>query len=660
MTSDNHESKRLTAEELVDLPSPGAVRISRNGKYVVYTTKPMGRKDEHDKSSIWLADIGVEHSARQLTSGSFNDRNPEWSPDGKSIAFISDRAEAGKKCAIYMLSIGGGEAYAITDASHERNTAAFAWSPNGNYIAFLSADEKSEEKKKKDEKKDDVKVYGEDWEFNRLRLLHVATRQVTVLFKEESHVSKIGWSSDSTQIAAVVHQTPELDSPFVHGSRLEILSAAPKSKKTLLNFAGAITSDPVWHNKDILFTAGASPNMISTSQTLYAVDLESGTQTILSSGDTGSTQDLRNSFGTISLLIACDLHDNIVTMFHPTEEQYSAEQSIEGYDVVKTKDGHYITAFSTGMVSAPTEVFSKTSATGQVTQLSTHGAPAQDKISAIYKSINCKSYDGQFDIDAVWAAPAAVDNSEPLPTIVHIHGGPPDRVTNSFEHFGFRWMPWIMSQDKYGFLSVNYRGGIGRGEKFSAAAAGGVGTVEYDDVLALVEEGIRRGLVDETQLIVMGWSQGGFLSYLSAVRNGAKTHPDGAPKTWKFKGAICGAGVTDWDMMSMSSDVPAFESELAGGTPWSQGKNWIKGRQGSAIWEFAEARESIPPILILHGEKDERVPLTQAVAFHRGCLKWGLSCEMAVYPREPHGIKERAHLVDMLKRIIRFVDTHIG
>ena len=208
----------------------------------------------------------------------------------------------------------------------------------------------------------------------------------------------------------------------------------------------------------------------------------------------------------------------------------------------------------------------------------------------------------------------------------------------------------------YAVMYPNYRGGSSRGDEFASYARGGMGTVDYDDVITLTQHCIEKGLADKSRLIIAGWSQGGFLSYLAAVRNG--THGLG----WKFKGAICGAGVSDWDAMSMTSDVPGVESELSGLAPWSADKSDISSRHGSALWELAEAAKDgrIPPILILHGEKDVRVPLTQAWAFQRGCKNWRVPCEMVTYPREGHVFAERKHMVDMVHRVKKFCDMHIS
>ena len=209
----------------------------------------------------------------------------------------------------------------------------------------------------------------------------------------------------------------------------------------------------------------------------------------------------------------------------------------------------------------------------------------------------------------------------------------------------------------YGVLCLNYRGSSGRGEAFAASIRGASGTVDYDDIITITQRAIEAGFADKDRLIVSGWSQGGFLSFMAIVRNGLHEHG------WKFKAAIPGAGVSDGDTMAFTSDLGAFQDDLAGQSPWLCEKGDVSGRTGSAIWEFAAAVEKgdvIPPMLILHGEKDERVPLEQSVGFRRAMESAGLPFEMVVYPREPHLLKEWRHIIDMAERVVRFVDLRIG
>ncbi len=113
-----------------------------------------------------------------------------------------------------------------------------------------------------------------------------------------------------------------------------------------------------------------------------------------------------------------------------------------------------------------------------------------------------------------------------------------------------------------------------------------------------------------------------------------------------------GAGVSDWGMMVMTSDVPDFELELGGSAPWDGPAQ----RRHLELSPITFARNITTPVLILHGENDARVPLSQATGFHRALRRQRVPVEFVVYPREPHGVAERAHQLDILKRVRRWYD----
>ncbi|KAL2040590.1 hypothetical protein N7G274_006569 [Stereocaulon virgatum] len=126
----SNNSNEVTPEELADLLVPKDVRISPSGNHVVYSCAPIARTGEHALSSLWIAEIGKEHSARQFTSGSFNDISPQWCPqpaDKDLIAFMSDRAKAGESSAIYLISLHGGEACPVTKMDNKKSIAGFKW-----------------------------------------------------------------------------------------------------------------------------------------------------------------------------------------------------------------------------------------------------------------------------------------------------------------------------------------------------------------------------------------------------------------------------------------------------------------------------------------------------------------------------------------------------
>ncbi|KAK4690187.1 acylaminoacyl-peptidase, partial [Lecanoromycetidae sp. Uapishka_2] len=642
----------LTPEQLVDIEVPQDVRISPSGKHCVYACKPIARKGEHTVSSLWIAELGKEHSARQLTSGMFNDSAPQWCPDisnGECIAFISDRAKQGESSAIYMLSISGGEAYPVTKADKKKKIPALKWSPNGQYIAFLSPDEKTEAQEAKDKETEEAKVYGERWEYNRLRLLHVATREISTLVTMDAHVTDFTWSVDSKDIAYITQQTPEVDSAGYHGAQFYKSSLAIHKSEILGEQFPGPARDLAWSGPTLFFLAGYTPDKSSTSCCVYEMSASTGQWSRHSYGESDCAFSLRSFTYRSRQYIAVHVLDVLMDWIPTYLQRYlngnplttpNNDQSIEAWDC-SIANGRMLKVIGYSTASEPTEIYSVEE--GKFCQLSNHGHGIAKLNIGEAKPIYCEAQDGSH-CDGIFVRPINTQKDKPIPTVVLVHGGPYSRINVAFNLLYFYWGPMLTSAG-YGVLCPNYSGGSGHGESYAAEAQGGMGTKDYDDIITLLKEGIKRGLIDADRVVIGGYSQGGFLSYLAVTRS-----------DFTFRGAICGAGVSDMDMLTMTSDAPWFEAEIAGSAPWISSSDDTKSRHGSAIWYMKNVKT---PILILHGEEDERVPLSQAVAFHRGCLHYGVPCEFVTYPREKHRMEERAHVIDMLRRIRRFVDLQL-
>ncbi|KAG8632099.1 hypothetical protein KVT40_001239 [Elsinoe batatas] len=643
-------------EKWLDSQIPQYPRLSPDGTKVVYTTAlPLGhQKDNNRVSAIWIADVGKEKSARQLTTGLFNDERPHWTPDGSSIIFTSDRKEAGKKTGLYQLSLAGGEAILLTDANYEMSIGPFEVSPNGKYIAMLRPDETAPEQKRHDEDTGEVDVWGERWEFNRLKLIHLLTRTIQTIVTGDYHTVDLVWASDSKSIIYKTQHTPELESPFTADSFIDKVDIVSKEIKLISKCQYLSWSpEPSLHIAgDRVYVVGSTKEGVSsTSQAVYSVSLRDGSWKLEIGGQDHCATQLSSSKEILVAHTMNDLHDEIRPL--SGNVHFSEFCDVRGVSVAAVESSTVFAIVKT-TINEPPEVYTFTIEDKTPIQVSSHASLSSEP-SNIALQIHIPSTDGDVELDGVFIYPSSLSTadrpSKPLPTLIDPHGGPYSRRTNTFMP-GYGWTHALLAQG-YAVLQTNYRGGASHGAHFAGPYV--AGTKDYDDVIALTNHMVKTGFSDPENLIIGGWSQGGFLTYLAAVRNG--THGFG----WSFKGGIAGAGVTDWDTMVVTSDIPKMEAEIGGGgAPWDVDKTDVKARTGSALWEFREAAEEgrVPPMLLLHGKEDVRVPVTQAWGFQRACRQYGVKCEMATYPRAGHLVKERKQLMDMMRRVLRFCDVH--
>ena len=632
---------QLTAEALVDLQCPKDACISPSGEHVTYCLES-ATKRTYPESELWIATIGRANSARKLTSAYLKDESPRWSKNGE-IAFVSDRAQLGKTSAIYLVSRAtGGKPVPITDPDNEEQISKIRWSPDGQTIAFLSADELSTEKRSQKAGKDDAFVYHGQWKCNRLRVVRVGNPEVFTLSHEDNHITDFAWNSSSDQLIYVSQTTPDVNSPWDYGITIGRVSLDTQRSRILASFPGEV-SHLIWCESHVYFLAGRTPDKICTASTVYRMTQDGENLMPCAFGDKNCATDLRWMAGFPAAHVQQGLEDRIYRLSETSPVLlYRGLHEITTWDIVGREKTGWTLVIGKGSPSEPTEIFSVHHS--ELTQLSQHGQAIARLQVASEAPFYARASDG-VDLDGILVTPTR-DRPMSWPTVVAIHGGPPERVTSAFDIPLFHWAPWLASKG-YAVLCPNYRGSTSHGEDFVAHSRGGVGTKDYDDIISMIQAGIQRGIIDPNRVGIIGYSQGGFLSYLAVTR------PD-----FRFRAAICGGGITDWDMLTMSSDFPIFQSELApGGAPWAVSKpRDTATRHASPIWHMKDVDT---PILMLHAEADERIPLSQAIAFYRGCIYHKVVCQLVVYPREPHVIAERWHRIDMLRRIEQFYALHM-
>jgi dipeptidyl aminopeptidase/acylaminoacyl peptidase len=670
LPSNANMAERLT-HNVLNLAIPCHPKLSPDGRNVVYGTR---RKLNHDGggagTSIWIASSTSERSARPLTSGANFDSQPKWSPDGTSVAFISRRVEAPGSCTLYLVQPQADpQPKAITPPQHRERITKYQFRPDGKAIAFLARPERSPEREAK-ERENVAIVWGQDWVYTHLWLTTVATGAVEPLFKQHANVVDFAWNANGTRISFITHRTPDIESKFLHGADIHILDCDSGDVQTVYHVPGGMWDlrSLIWSGASLYFLSCHELAGDTSGLAIYSIgplDSEKPSELETIGFDEEACPDSLLVVGDDIVVYVQNRMEDQLRLLHNGQVLFRQQKRIVDFDVVRRPtDGQLLQVIVSGDVNNPSEAIS-IDAEGHRIQLSDHGAACglSGQTFGFCSFVACSTLDRRETLHGLYLTPAQLAGhngkpTSPLPTFVYMHGGPYARCADSFDSFCalHTFIP-VYLREGFGVLLVNYRGGSGHGRRFASYAQAGAGIFDEPDVVALTQHAIHSGLADPERLVAGGWSQGGHLAYLCAVRNGA--HSLG----WRFRAVVAGAGITDWAAATLESDAGFFQAQLGCGAPWREGSAGVEGQQRrGAIWEFADALRDkrIPPMLILHGENDARTPVAQARGFRRALEEAGLPFEFVTYPREGHHFRERKHLEDLQKRLLLFLRAHLA
>jgi dipeptidyl aminopeptidase/acylaminoacyl peptidase len=257
----------------------------------------------------------------------------------------------------------------VTKGDNKKEISSFKWSPNGQHIAFISPDEKSTDQEAKEKETDDAKVYGKGWEYNRLRLLHVGTREVATLVTADVHVTDFAWSEDSKEVVSVTQKTPDMNSAGYNGVLFSRVSLASKNNEVIgeERFPGP-AHDLAWSGEDLFFLTGATPSMSNTSSCVYKLLLVSDAWKKYAHGDEDCVYSLRsiawNTRRAVVLHVLAGLTGRITCIrYEDSEDQNISSHGIHELETWDTAIGpipneNTIQVVGYSTASKPTEIYS--------------------------------------------------------------------------------------------------------------------------------------------------------------------------------------------------------------------------------------------------------------------------------------------------------------
>ena len=612
-----------TPELELKVKTVGAVRVSPDGKKVVYTvSSPVMAPDKSEfVTQIWLANTDGSEPV-QLTYAEKSSDNPRWSPDGKMLAFTSGRSG---KTNLYVLRIAGGESEQLTDVKSA--VGNFAWSPDGSRIAFVMRDAPTEDEEKGNKGKDDWKWIDENVKLNRLNVVNVqkdanGKRDLRGLTKEGNIEGDFDWSPDGKTIVFTRTKTPKVDYwPSADLFAVDVTSGTVRALAT----TNAAESGPAFSpdGKSISFLISDDPPRWAGYRRIAVIPAEGGAPRLLAEtfdaqpgGVDWSNDGKRLYFletrGTVSRLATIDVTSGAIADINKGNEVLGA---------VSFNNNRNMIGFTMQSSDKAPEAFVTSVESFAPVQVSRVNADLPKLPVGKTEVLKWKSQDGQ-EIEGLLTYPVGYKQGTRVPLLLVIHGGPAGVFTQSFVAGRSPYPIASFSSKGYAVLRPNPRGSSGYGQKFRFANIKDWGGGDYQDLMTGVDHVIGMGVADPERLGVMGWSYGGFMTSWVITQ------------TKRFKAASVGAAVTNLMSFIGTADIPSFIPDYFGGQPW---ENLEIYRTHSAMFN---AKGVSTPTLIQHGEADERVPISQGYEFYNALKVQNVPVRMITFPRMPHGLTE--------------------
>lgn len=637
------QEKVLTPELILTIRHITDAQLSPDGSQIALQVLRPRRDDEGPGaavSEIWMMPSAGGEPTR-FTYNDRGDRAPQWSPDGRWLAFISQRGQS-QIAQIYLIPVGGGEARQLTRA--ENSVLAFKWSPDGSQIAYTVTDPKTKEELQAEKEGRDWIVADRNYKHVRLYAIDVKSGQSRLITKSDLTVHDFDWSPDGKQLVLAAADTPLVDDSFMR-VKLMVVPAEGGQARLLVKTEGKLTH-PRWSpdGKWIAWLGATSMND-PYAGSAFVVPSTGGSPENLLKGYEGTATWLGWLPASPSTLVfaAIERQSNAlykISLSDKRRELLLNQPIIYGSSPSFSRDGRQL-AIAANSPTHPNEVFFGQVGSKSLSRLTNFNPQLADVKLGQQEIVRWKSVDG-WEIEGVLVKPVGYEPGKRYPLVMQPHGGPESADLNGWFGFYSRWGQMLAGR---GFLVFypNYRGSIGRGVEFAKADHRDLMGKEFQDMLSGIDHLIREGLADPDRIGIGGGSYGGYTSAWAATY-----------ASQRFKAAVAWMGISNWYSMTGTSDIFWENSTVH----WDA----IMYDNFDLYWQrspIAHIKNANTPTLIIHGAADPRVPIGQSQELYTA-LKWkGVPVEFVTYPREGHGVAEKAHQYDFMTRVLAWFEKYL-
>ncbi|MCA1930129.1 S9 family peptidase [Rheinheimera sp.] len=627
----------LTAEHLWQVARPGAMTLSPNGQQLALTVTRYDLTADRGNADIHILDLRTQQLTA-LTQHPDSDSSPAWSPDGRQLVFLSKRGNEHNQ--LFLLPLTGGEAKALTKLPVAVQQPK--WFPDGQRILFLANVPKgfngdfaalAEQLKQKKNNKVTARVtenrvyrYWDQWltddSYPHLFSINVRTGEIADLtpgwdrWFSLNGDAEFDISVDGRQIAvSAVTSAPPYDQ-INH----DILLIKTDGSGQFVNITAdnpASDNNPKFSpdGKSLVYGAQRSTFFSSDNNQLIRFDFKPQQKTNLTQDWDLSVDDWEfGNNGTLYFQAADKAKSALYSMPLAGGQ---VKQILRQADISQVQIGQqqqiYLVQHS--MDQMP-EIYSLDNKGRTLKQLSRLNQELQQSISwGKTEDVSFAGADGKL-VQAYITYPPHFDPSKKWPLLNVLHGGP---HSYSGDSFSYRWNSQVFAAAGYVVIQPNFHGSTSFGQAFAESIHGEHPVKPFLDSEAAVDYMLSRGFIDANRLAAAGGSYGGYLvSWIAG-------HTD------RYKALINHAGVYNL-MAQFASDGTSHRVHAYGGAPWS-------GLEVMLQWSPAMfADKFVTPMLIMHGEQDYRVPVTQGLEIYGVYKGKGLDARLVYFPNENHWI----------------------
>jgi dipeptidyl aminopeptidase/acylaminoacyl peptidase len=609
--------------DLLNIPRLSEPRLSPDGRDVLYTRADADWKNGKRISHIWRAHVGGGDPI-QLTTGADGETSPRWSPDGKTIAFVAKRGD-NEFAQIYLMPIDGGEAQPLT--SHASAVSDIAWAPAGDAILFKAPEAKTADEKAREKVRDDVFQYDENFKQTHIWKIAIAGKIESRITGGDFSVTEYQLSDDGRKIVYQRAPTPLLgdsDRGEVWVAGADGSGAIQITKNSVAENGPSLSPDGM----QVLFTSGSNAQFEAYYNGRLFVAPAAGGAARVVVGE-------KEPYDVDAATWSADGKSIYFLANLGVHEELFAVAAGGGTPRQLTNGKHNLSALTRSR-DRFSLLISDSQSGGEVYTIGAADSPPApvthvfDALTRDFKlgrqeAITWKGADGA-TVEGLLTYPVDYQPGQRYPLVVMTHGGP--QAADKYGIGSPAYELQVLAGKGYATLQPNYRGSTGYGDAFLRDMVGHYFRNAHLDVMAGVDDVIRRGVADPDRMVKMGWSAGGHMT------NKIITFTD------RFKAASSGAGAAQWVSMYAQSDIRSYRTPWFGGTPWQKGAPIDAYWNNSPLKDVANVKT---PTIFFVGEKDPRVPMPQSIEMYRALRSNEVPAHLYIAPREPHSWAELRH-----------------